>query len=1264
MEASELQRIYLLKTAGLDTVLADINAITSAFEQSAKARAELAGNKGIFDSSQLATVNKQLEQMLEIQGELLSTLKGINTESSKTAPAFQSIGKGAESAADGISNLSSSAKTLGSNLTSTTPALLRLQTGLNNGTAKEYAEALYSLAEELVELHGEADRLTVSFQHAQRQLSLGIISGEELAVEFSNLTAQLSVNKTAVKDVEAAMMLLNRTNNPAIPIETTEAYKMQSEELRLTAKATDDLLEKQIELDAMQAEINAKRKQAAYFISGKASEDQINQNAKEIEQLEAEIDLINKRNAAEQRVRGNQELKGEAYANTIEADASKDIQKQLAASPANKATRKVDLQEERAQIEMLKNQAIMSNEAASAYERWVAELNILKITLHHVTTEEELNSVATEQMITRASMLSVKIQEFDRSMGSHKTSIGNYGLAIQGVGNVQNMFFRQLARGIGSLVIWGVLFDLMGKLGGKIWDLVPGTDAVIQKQKELQQVLETTESTLVGLVASSNDLDKSFRAAFGFGEAAAQAYLDRLKGIGVVKDAAYESEKEQFEATQKLSQSKIDELDRQYAKYEKINALYMRVDKGGDLNSIREDMRKLDLSAEEYKKAINTLDEFLRVKREASAKDAKGMRLFDNNAVAKPQLDIMTQRNKLQQEKDDAPDIFAAKVADKQYQKHKELVKQLEGVNEQYRVEKERLDLNSVDKVNEDIDKKTKIALHDLSKARELYRLSVTGKDNTGYSDVTTQIFDSIISKITSVGYITKINKAIETQLRITLSNSAFEANTATTNAGFSAFAASYGMASYAKMAESHNEDTRAKKLAAENEAIQKEAQALSESRSAAYADHKEEAEKFLATRTTAIEQEKVGKIEQIEKESYKKRLALGLEYFERITEIGDKYSKMLIMEQDTYAADRRTAIWKGKGSQEHKEKKADKVDRQNVIADAEEEIRNAQVDLQKLKRETLMATMEDDAARLSRDKDKSVETEKALVALKEKEAKLENDIANAKERAARAKMKKKDDTVQQLKDGMLSVAQTASDEYFKLLSAQDAYRQEMAQRSLAWNQKVMQSELQSNNEKLNEERASTLASEELHKEAAEQAKKRAKQQIIVNAVIGASKAIADGEWPESLVAAGTILAQAAVQEAFLAKAPAYAGGIYGRDSHPGGLAWVGDGGEREVILSPSTPTLMNLSKGSQVIPMSHLAGSLGSGLKAPSFTSTSSFGGGGSSANSVDHAAAFAEIHATLHTVTKGLANLSINYDARKAQNAALKASYKTRTI
>ena len=145
------------------------------------------------------------------------------------------------------------------------------------------------------------------------------------------------------------------------------------------------------------------------------------------------------------------------------------------------------------------------------------------------------------------------------------------------------------------------------------------------------------------------------------------------------------------------------------------------------------------------------------------------------------------------------------------------------------------------------------------------------------------------------------------------------------------------------------------------------------------------------------------------------------------------------------------------------------------------------------------------------------------------------------------------------------------------------------------------------NNEKLDDEQRAELQKQrdkkerKIKRDAAKADKENALFQIGINTAIAVMKAYAQLGPIAGTVAAPMILAGGAVQAAFVAarKLPEY---FRGTDNHPGGAAIVGDGGGgRELVIEPSgkqyltpaTDTIMDLPKGTKVIPGSEVANKL-----------------------------------------------------------------------
>lgn len=110
----------------------------------------------------------------------------------------------------------------------------------------------------------------------------------------------------------------------------------------------------------------------------------------------------------------------------------------------------------------------------------------------------------------------------------------------------------------------------------------------------------------------------------------------------------------------------------------------------------------------------------------------------------------------------------------------------------------------------------------------------------------------------------------------------------------------------------------------------------------------------------------------------------------------------------------------------------------------------------------------------------------------------------------------------------------------------------------------------------------------QLNYEKAKYERQAAITEIIQNTAVAAMKAFTDGGW----VMSGLAIALGAAQLArvLATPIPRYK---YGTDNHPGGPAIVGDGGKSEAVVTPdgetfktpSTATMVNLPKGTQVYP-------------------------------------------------------------------------------
>ena len=297
----------------------------------------------------------------------------------------------------------------------------------------------------------------------------------------------------------------------------------------------------------------------------------------------------------------------------------------------------------------------------------------------------------------------------------------------------------------------------------------------------------------------------------------------------------------------------------------------------------------------------------------------------------------------------------------------------------------------------------------------------------------------------------------------------------------------------------------------------------------------------------------------------------------------------------------------------------------------------------EKLHKLGLDKAVEKDDAELARDHDKEMQIsydlwelqqradQNARIVALEKELQDELEKIHNKASADRAKLdadtyardtfdKKKNERIKkQIEEEAINVAQSFANDYMHLLSQEDDYEMSLRQKQINWNKKVSDSQAQSKQDQLKNEAAFNAAQEEMAKEKARKEKARAEAQAIINYAAAALKLWFEADPADVAILEAGLAAQFIATEALLASAPAYAQGTKG---HPGGLAWIGDGGEPELLklgnkfaISPSTATLVNLPKGTSVTPFSQINnvynGSMGTHLHAPSFSPAMSGGVG-----------------------------------------------------
>ena len=171
----------------------------------------------------------------------------------------------------------------------------------------------------------------------------------------------------------------------------------------------------------------------------------------------------------------------------------------------------------------------------------------------------------------------------------------------------------------------------------------------------------------------------------------------------------------------------------------------------------------------------------------------------------------------------------------------------------------------------------------------------------------------------------------------------------------------------------------------------------------------------------------------------------------------------------------------------------------------------------------------------------------------------------------------------------------SATDAIIESMQKRMNYTMMAQERMISLNEKNLQSQSHSQMETMNIERQALEQKKQLDHQKAVEDRKAAETKLKINFAIALSEAmvqaIATGglDWTKVVSVTASFLAQ----EAILNSAPAYADGT---GNHPGGRAYLGDGGEPEAVkygnrigIAPAGTRMYDLPKGSEVIPFSRI---------------------------------------------------------------------------
>ena len=830
------------------------------------------------------------------------------------------------------------------------------------------------------------------------------------------------------------------------------------------------------------------------------------------------------------------------------------------------ALQKQILAQQAAEIKQVASAAKVAEAAQRSYDKQVIAAQRAEIKqVEAATNKANREQAAYDKTILAAQRAEIKqVQAATRA--SEKIQQQEVNAAMKSDG-LASRFKNQLIRGVGSLVIWSVLFEGISKVGEALYNAIPGTEGYIQKQKQLQETLSTTESEFAALIDKVGEFQKSIDNGLGNGEAQYQSQIDQAKALGVVKGAEYENELRQFKATQELRDKQIHDLDELGQKYYKLNEIFSEVDKGhSNLGRLRGEIKGLGLSDEDYAKYTQILNDFLKARQ-----DKPDMKLYGNPDITKAQSDNATKSNVTAQQKIDEQTAFDSVSAKKIYDKKIELDVQLSSTREQLRQANEKEDVESLDKVVNDTRVKYALLADDIKKNREKYRLSMTSADDAAYTDKNTQAYDRLLSTLRSIGAQEQKNLSYELAQRQYKNDSSVNSGLSAGAAGIAKDSSGFGIPNYDNNAAALDLQTAAKK-----DALKLQFQQLAET---------------ITDSGQIIEAQKQldEKLKQIDKDAYKERLTLAEDYFNKITEQVTAQTSILLSEEERRSLNHLTQITKGGGSTARKEKSIFYEQQADIKAKANIGLQDVN---QKLPSAQEAFGRADDATKGPLSPDASDEAQKAKTSaqkvydgLLEQKADYENKIASADEEIKQKKKQGQEEIKQQaiqLAEETVQAITTIQDNQFA--HEQQQLEIQMQRVTLAAQQKEQAIAATTQFQVTKSNQLSLLAAQTKAEQDSIQQKENqlavkkaradrtaAEAGIILNTAVGITKILASDAYDPIeagiLIALTTAIGAAQFAAAASAPIPQYR---YGTPSTTTPLFIAGEAGENEWIQNPS----------------------------------------------------------------------------------------------
>ena len=1243
---NELSRIYALKTAGVDKVMADINSLIHGFEMLGKAKnAAMSATTNGGDTEAIAKVNEQLTKQTKIQLEALENLKKLNAATAEGAKVQSemaaNLGKVAEVQKGVNISMQESAASMGNNLTAATHGVIQVQSEMGNTfkrtqvIAQGFTDTLQRNVEGFLDAKAAIEGLTLNLAWNKEKFEEGTISGEkydamlkETTVELKRATVDLKLYENAITNEIKAQDLSSKASKVATEetIRNKMAVSEQNAELKkkiqLEQTTANSIAEARVQSQMMRTELNnlnlataegvTRQKELVAALEEKdawikanvdkysAQKINIGNYPETFAQLEGLTGEMEKMKAA------GMETSAEFQALSAKADQlrtsmggvqaemtmiKKTMQEMIAAGKEDEAELAA-LAERYGQLKQViasTNSTIAGSTNATTTAS--QQLGVMKARMIELSVAGQAEGAEFKMLSLQAKELTAAIETATVAMAEQATIMERI------IARLETMGLRMFIH----LAIIGVVISAATSLY-EWWT----KDA--KAAEELKKSLADLEST-----AQANGAKEIARlqVVAKVAQDAAQSMDTRLKAVKELQDNSPE-----YFAT--LTKEKILYGDITEALHQATEALLTKARAEASMNQLQELAAKdNELAIEQIKLKKQATDQLLASQRAQKAFEAAGLSASDSR--------IMSAQGRVEAE------AIATRILD----------------NTIAKVKKQREDLAEQMKMFADIAQQNAPGLFG-KKDDDTKVKSTADSDLRLQFQAEKELQEAILLYMKQHATIdAEQQKAIMDNTERSLQER---------------------LAAYERYYQDINKISRLERdaaisieLAKQNELQQKldlNGKAGGTKLSSRAVDATRKEIEASQTKVLGLEEKGAADVAHVTRESATKRLNIIKTSLEEMYKAGESAYQLKKNRDAEFFLDDMVAL-----KEMYDSKEISLEEYQNRVKNMQQ-VFNLQ-------------TEQDDIAHyrklLASDKltaEERIEVQKKLTAALLKEA---ND-AKGSDKGLESQKRLKE----QIANEAIDLAHTVANEVIHQQELTDAAKERSAQRNLDWTKKVSAAQVQSKKEQLANEKAFDNAQKQMEHEKMERDRKRAIAQMAIEYAVAALKIVAANissgptGWAIAAAEEATLAATYAVKIGFLASAPTYA---QGTDYHPGGMAVVGDGGEKELVqignqyfISPATATAVNMPAGATVTPFSNIPDISrsstfpGMQLKAPVFSSPSHSGvrAGNSDNGMAGIAEAFAHIHGAMATVMQGVQHIQVGLDTHKLGAAMTNNSYK----